>query len=242
MPLPRIVRTLPFGLSSFVIHAIKFSFYLLSVAGFLVVVVSGLVLLRTQYAFRRLAGTEGVSPTPGERRSALQKSINATPGLTERDLEATAVMKRARRFALFGPLPSALTMITIPIFLHLNSVGNSGVRLLLSLLLVTLIHCANACTLHTYFSLLENETRISFGSELRSAQDEKTHSRLLFVYFTVLFALSFVKINNKEAHTDVTKRWKLTAAYSTLPFAAAQLSQDFSDIESIAGGESERLF
>jgi hypothetical protein len=49
MPFMGNVSALPSGLSSFAIDAIKFSLYVLSVADFLTVVISGLVLVRTKY-------------------------------------------------------------------------------------------------------------------------------------------------------------------------------------------------
>jgi hypothetical protein len=34
-------------------------------------------------------------------------------------------------------------------------------------------HFANTCTLHTYFSLINKETTLSFGSEICSSRDEE---------------------------------------------------------------------
>lgn len=242
MPLPRIIPTLPSGFSSFAIDGTVFSFYLLSVFGFLAIVVSGLVLVRTQYALKAIAEKDsGVPTTFKHRKPRPHKKTFTESVLNQRDLDATAVMSRARSFALFGPLPSVLSMIAIPVSLHFNSVGDIGVRVLLSVLLIGIIHCANACTLQTYFSLLEKETRVSFGSEVCSARDEKKRSGRLFLYFTMLFALSLVKTDEKEEPADTTTGWEPATAYSPLPFRVARPLEDFSDAGNIAGEELERF-
>jgi hypothetical protein len=234
------VPVLPPGSSSFAVDAIKFSFYVLSVTGFLTIVVSGLVVLRTQYALQSIPNNS-VVPALNRRKSNIHKKTDTERALNQHDLEATAIMRRARPFALFGPLPSAITMIAVPVSLHLNRVGDLGFRVLLSILLIAVIHCANACTLHTYFSLIEEERTISFGSDVCSAREEKRRCRNLVIYFTVLFALSFVKTNEKNDDADATEGWEPASAYSPLPFRIARLSQDLSDLEPHAGGELERL-
>jgi hypothetical protein len=241
MPFSRPAPTSLSGLSSFAIDGAKFSFYLLSVAGFLATVVSGIVLVQAQYALKAITEKDRLVPTAEDRQSRIHKATNTDCALTQRDLEATAVMRRARIFALFGPLPSVLPMIAIPVSLHLNSVGDIGVRVLLSVLLIGIIHFANACTLQNYFCLIEKETRVSFGSEVCSPRDEKMRSRYLFIYLTVLFALSSVKTKEKDEHADVATGWEPATTYSPLPFRVARLSEGFSDVESIVGEELQRL-
>jgi hypothetical protein len=73
-----------------------------------------------------------------------------------------------------------VTMIAVSVSLHLNSVGDLGFRVVLSILLITIIHCANACTFHTYFGMINQERRISLGSDVCSAWDEKRGSGYLF--------------------------------------------------------------
>jgi hypothetical protein len=242
VPLTQIDTTWPSGLSSFAVHTTKFSFYLLSVAGFLVLVISGLVLIQTQFALKAIAEKNSRVPTLADRKSGMHAETDAECARNQCDLEATAVMGRARHFALFGPLPSVLTMIAVPVSLHLNSVGDAGVRVLLSVLLITIIHCANACTIQTYFSLIGKETRISFGSEVCSARDEKMRSGYLMrTYLTVLFVSSFVQANAKAARVDATDGWALGITYSPLPFTLARLSEDFSDTDSMSSRELARL-
>jgi hypothetical protein len=241
MALPRIVPTVPSGLSSFAIDGTKFSFYLLGVAGFVVIVISGLVLVRTRYALNAIFKENSLMPNSEDRKPVIHTNRDTERALNKQDVEATAVMRRARSFAIFGPLPSVLTMIAVPVSLHLNSVGDIGVRVLLSLLLITIIHCANACTLQTYFSLIEKETRVCFGSEVCPARDEIMRSGYLKIYLTLLFALSFVKTNTKNEHADATNGWEPAATYAPFPFTLARLSEDLSDMESITGGELQRL-
>ena len=88
-------------------------------------------------------------------------------------MAATAAMKRARAFALFGPLPTLPTLVSIPVALHLNGVGDVMVRVMLSAFLVAIIHCTNACTLQTYFRVVRDEARMSFGPEICSAQRDE---------------------------------------------------------------------
>jgi hypothetical protein len=202
--LPRIVPNSPSGLTSFAINSTKFSFYLLGVGGFLVIVISGLLLVRTHYALNAIVKENSLILSSEDRKPGIHTKRDTECVLNKQDLEATAVMRRARSYALFGPLPSVVTMIAVPISPHLNNVGDIGVRVLLSLLLITIIHCANACTLQTYFSLIEKETRVCFGSEVCPARDEIKHSRYLMIYLTLLFALSFVKPNAKDEHADAT--------------------------------------
>ena len=230
----------PADLSSSAIDVIAFSFYVLSIIGFLAVLINGLVLVQTQYALQSILQTS-IMPAIIHRNPSRRQRTDAEWALNQHDVEATAVMRRARPFALCGPLPSTVTMIAIPVSLHFSGVGDLGFRVLLSMLLITIIHFANACTLHTYFNLIEQETRICFGSEVCSAQGEKRRSGNLFIYFTILFALSFVKTGEKGEDDDATKGWEPPSAYSALPLRIARLSQDFAEMEPSANDELERL-
>lgn len=83
------VPALPSGSSSLAIDAIKFSFYVLSVTGFLTIVVSGLVVLRTQYALQSIPDDSIVAPL-NSRKSNIHKKTDAECALNRHDLEATA--------------------------------------------------------------------------------------------------------------------------------------------------------
>src|SRR2546423_722970 len=86
-----------------------------------------------------------IRPAIIHRNPSRRERTDAEWALNQHDVEATAVMRRARPFALFGPLPSTVTMIAIPVSLHFSGVGDLGFRVLLSMLLITIIHFANAC-------------------------------------------------------------------------------------------------
>jgi hypothetical protein len=98
-----------------------------------------------------------------------------------------------------------VTVIAVSVSLHLNSIGDLGFRVVLSILLITIIHCAIAYTFHTYFSMIKQETKISLGSDVCSAWNEKRGSGYLFVSFTVLFAVSLYQNNEKDKYADATK-------------------------------------
>jgi len=66
--------------------------------------------------------------------------------------------------------------------------------MMLSVLPIAIIHFANACTLHTYVSLINKETTPFFGPETCSARDEEVHSRwLMGIYLTTPFTLSCIQ-------------------------------------------------
>jgi hypothetical protein len=69
----------PSALSSFAIDATKFSFYLLRVAGFLILVINGLVLIHTQYALKAIAGKITTYPTSAIENLSSIHSETATP-------------------------------------------------------------------------------------------------------------------------------------------------------------------
>ena len=137
-------------------------------------------------------------------------------------------------------------MIAVPVSLHLNSVGDISVRVMLSALLITIINCSNACTIQIYFSLVGKNTKLSLGSEICSARAEKIRSRYLVkACLTVLFYLSFVKTSTKDKHDGAPKGWEPHTTYSDRvenpPFTLARLSEDFSGMDSVDSMELKRL-
>lgn len=192
----------PSSINMSVIEVTKFSFYLLGVSGFLVLMISGLVIVRTQFALEAFADKDGPLPTISVDRKP--RIHTKTEPFSQRDQAVTAVIRRARSFALFGPLPSLLSMVAVPVSLHLDSVGDGGFRVLFSALLISIIHCANACYVQTYFGLIAKKTRVSFGAGVCSAREEKIRSgRVMRIYLTVLFALSFVRTDAKDERADM---------------------------------------
>lgn len=134
---PQIHLTPPSVLSSFTIDATKFSFYQLSVAGFLILVISGLVLIRTQYALRAIAEKTTTYLT------STTENLSSTQTMTLNMLSMTATWKlppfcnELEALPLFGPLPSVIPMTTVPVSApqqrhrrttHLSSVSISDVE------------------------------------------------------------------------------------------------------------------
>ena len=69
-----------------------------------------------------------------------------------------------------------------------------GVFAALALLLVVIIHCSIASTVHHYFSLVEIEPSLLFGEAVKTARQERLHSTgLKRVYLVLLFALGGVE-------------------------------------------------
>ena len=123
-------------------------------------------------------------------------------GITRQDQEATKVMTSARRVALFGPLACALGLMAVPVLLYLAVHNQEAVLpkstinlfVTLVLLLLVIVHCSNASTVHHYFSLVDNEQDLLFGGDIRRPSQERLFNHdLKKVYLVVLFALCGVE-------------------------------------------------
>jgi hypothetical protein len=137
-------------------------------------------------------------------------------GITRQDLEAIKAMKSARHSALFGPLACVPGLMAIPMLLYITinrqetTHSSTTITVLTSIatLVLLLAHYANASTVHHYFALVEDEEKLLFGKEIKTARQELLHSYgLKRVYLIILFALC--RIRSQGIESERTSRYHM---------------------------------
>ena len=123
-------------------------------------------------------------------KSLLYTDNDTEYALNDRDMEATAILRRADSFTILGLFLSVNPMTTV---LYQSSVGDTEARMILSVLLIAMIHFANTCTLRTYLGFINKGTTPSFGPEFCSSRDEVRSRWLMKICLTTLFTLSWVE-------------------------------------------------
>ncbi len=185
-----------------------FSFYFLSFLGFVVQVITGLTVVRTQFAFRASSKADIEFYSPKHQRAELDADRNLENALD--DLETVSLMRDVRRIVLFSPILSIFSMAAVPASLYAHNVGDIGVRILLSVTSILLIHFANASMIHEYFNLIQAHPNTALGPLYCSAPEEKIRSKgLTRAYLTVLFVCSL--INTSTDGEDIgawVPRWR----------------------------------
>jgi hypothetical protein len=106
---------------------------------------------------------------------------------------------------LFGPLACVPGLLATPILLYLLTIQDEGVKrtysgtsigllATITAILVLVIHYSNASMVHHYFSLVDNEQKLIFGDEVKTARRELFYSRgIERAYLTTLFVLCGVE-------------------------------------------------
>ena len=223
------------------VQALTFIFYFLSLLGFFLQVVTGITVVRAQYALKTFAKRHHERHNPKLQRQDvesgcdLESAVESSNLESGRDIESALegqnlelLMEDTRRLVLFSPILSLFSMIAVPTSLYANNVGDVGVCILLSAWSILLIHFANASMIHEYFKLIHTHASIAFGPTICTAREEKMSSRSLKkAYFTALFACSLVAANADGGDDDTLppRRSVLgTNTRSLLPVHAAGLS------------------
>ena len=136
--------------------------------------------------------------------------------------------------------------LTIPVSLHLNSIGDAEVRMMLSILLIAMIHFSKHLPLHMYFSLISKETTLSFGLEICSVRDEEGRIRWrMKIYLTTLFTLSYIKTRGVWKGVSKPVGWNpptlLDCITCPSPGRRARLYGDFPNIDIVNSVELAQL-
>ena len=197
-------------LEPYILKPFVFIYNIFCIAGSVFPAVSGFVLFRTRVQLKSCSGEKSI------RQSAASKSKRASRTHSEKDAEsafggqdpeAIAAMQRLRTYALFGPLVTAIAMTAVPAALVPSSDIDTGLRVLFSLFVISLLHIANMSVLQEYFDLASSYPDLSFGSDICSAREEKMRCEGFDkLYYTLLFASCFVQTGTSEGESSQVDR------------------------------------